>query len=119
MAYNNTIRTLVDNIIEYRTPETIDTMLNYCMFNLPVPNKQDIEKLRPMCDDIRANGDEWSLKEWELCLHSVKEEVLPIAIIKFLISGMNVSMDSGDLPKETEDLFRERYSFLFIDTIQE
>lgn len=119
---NKTLQSLVNGIInadEATRHDEVDVLLNYSMFNLTAPDKNDVDKLRPICDDVRNNGDNWTEKQWETQFNTMKEEVLPIAIIKYLVSVKGIEINSTKIPLKTIKAFRDRYGFLFENTIED
>ena len=117
---NKTLQSLVSGIInadKATRHDEIDVMLNFCMFNLKAPDKNDVDKLKPICDDVRNNGDNWTSSQWENQFNTMKEEVQPIAIIKYLVSAKKVEIDPSKIPSRTTKAFRSRYGFLYEDTI--
>jgi hypothetical protein len=113
---NKTLQSLVNGIIhadQVSKHDEVDVMLNYCMFNLTAPDKKEIDTLRFICNDVRVTGDNWTQAEWEHRFNTMRVEVLPIAIIKYLVSVKGIEIQSEKIPSRTIKAFRNRYGFLF------
>lgn len=119
---NKTLQSLINNVINAEQSthhDEVYELIKHCIFELKAPEKTEVDILKPLWDNVKKNGDNWTHDKWWYEFNAMREEILPLGIIKYLIDVEHIDMNASKLPKWLVNSFQDRYGFLFENTIED
>lgn len=119
---NKTLQSLVNGVInadKSKLHDEVYEFIKHCIFELKAPEKTEVDILKPLWDNVKTNGDNWTNANWWCEFDGMREEILPLAIIKYLMEIEHIDMNASKLPKWLVNSFQDRYGFLFENTIED